>query len=282
MIFLTGMFMTAIPWLIYFGMHGALGDLWTGYVYNNVFLYGNSTTISLIATVKSLIKNVLDAMLANWKFTFFMVVGAIWFLVSGRNHVLEKVNLMVLIGFTVLGVCWGVVQWQPYYALVFSVFSVFGWIAVIVCTEKYGNVLSRFERFLPCTALLIAMVLSVLTGNYTDQIGKEKNTLVQYQFAEYIEETEDATILNYGFQDSGFYTVCGITPQFKYFTRVNMQLPEAYEQQRELILNGQVDYVITRGFELEGDELTHYDKIMEQEAEYEGICYQYVLYMKRS
>jgi hypothetical protein len=189
---------------------------------------------------------------------------------------------MVLIGFTVLGVCWGVVQWQPYYALVFSVFSVFGWIAVIVCTEKYGNVLSRFERFLPCTALLIAMVLSVLTGNYTDQIGKEKNTLVQYQFAEYIEETEDATILNYGFQDSGFYTVCGITPQFKYFTRVNMQLPEAYEQQRELILNGQVDYVITRGFELEGDELTHYDKIMEQEAEYEGICYQYVLYMKRS
>lgn len=35
------MLATLIPWLVYFGIHGALDDWYRCYVYNNIFLYSD-------------------------------------------------------------------------------------------------------------------------------------------------------------------------------------------------------------------------------------------------
>ena len=211
LVFLGGMFATAVPWLIYFGVNGALGDLWRGYVYDNIFLYGDSDPVSAFAVIKSMVKNVLDAFLANWKYSPFIVGGVLWFLISRKQKALEKWNLAAIIVFTTLGICWGVVQWQPYYALVFSLFASFGVAALLLLLVRLRIPLKTEgrRRSVALTAMLaVGVVFCYLTGNYTDQIGRDKDTLVQYQFASIVKETENATLLNYGFLDGGFYTAC--------------------------------------------------------------------------
>ena len=38
---LAGFFLATLPWLVYFGVNGALGDWFTAYFYNNIFLYSS-------------------------------------------------------------------------------------------------------------------------------------------------------------------------------------------------------------------------------------------------
>ena len=68
---------------------------------------------------------------------------------------------------------------------------------------------------------------------------------MQYQVAEIIHETPDATLLNYGFMDAGFFTAAGIAPSEKFFHSSNVDMPEKREEQMRCIENGLVDYVVT-------------------------------------
>ena len=76
-------------------------------------------------------------------------------------------------------------------------------------------------------------------------ITYKKTDLPQYQFAEIIGRKKDATLLNYGFLDGGFYTTTGIVPNCKFFCRLNMWLDEMDETQNEYVENGKVDFVVT-------------------------------------
>lgn len=65
-------------------------------------------------------------------------------------------------------------------------------------------------------------------------------------------------MLNYGFLDSGFYTAADKLPVGKYFARINLSyeaLPEMYDEQRELVKSGKVDFVIVRALKDEGEDI---------------------------
>ena len=57
----------------------------------------------------------------------------------------------------------------------------------------------------------------------------------------------DATLLNYGFMDAGFYTAAGLVPNVKYFHQTNVPLEEMLAEQERYLREGLCDYVITRG-----------------------------------
>ena len=280
LVFLAGMSVTVIPWLLYFGWNSALTDLFKVYFYDNIFVYGSGEPLQLSRILRSMISNVIRAFRSNGKYSVFVVAGLLWHSFSGKNTLWEKGNVLALFSFMVFGICWGVVQWQPYYPLVIAIFAVLGFSATGAVLESRLKTIPK--RGSALVALVAAVVLCVWTGNYTDQIGREKSELVQYQFADQIMETEDATLLNYGFLDSGFYTVCGNVPDFKYFCRINIPLAAVFKTQEKLVLFGEVDYVITRGFVLQGKELRCYEKIAHTKSTYEGIEYDYYLYRNRA
>ena len=70
---------------------------------------------------------------------------------------------------------------------------------------------------------------------------------MQYQFAELVNRTPNATLLNYGFMDAGFYTACDIAPSVKYFHQTNVPLEEMLSEQERYVAEGVTDYVVTRG-----------------------------------
>ena len=69
---------------------------------------------------------------------------------------------------------------------------------------------------------------------------------MQYQLAKVINETPNATLLNYGFMDAGFFTAAGIAPSVKFFHSSNVNMPEKSEEQLRYIREGLVDYVVVR------------------------------------
>ena len=110
-------------------------------------------------------------------------------------------------------------------------------------------------------------------------LGMDKSEMPQYKFQKMICKSENPTLLNYGFLDGGFYTVCDIVPSEKFFCQLNIKLPEMEDSLRQAILEGRVQFVVTRN-EILHDE--KYQQIEEAEFPFEGKIWVYRLYERKS
>ena len=110
----------------------------------------------------------------------------------------------------------------------------------------------RFHLLKSLTLFLVFCLTGcALCSNCFPFYKLEKSRYPQFQFASYIRNSgiENPTLLNYGFIDQGFYLAAEISPINKYFCRVNIPynaLPEMYDQQKELIDQKSVDFVVVR------------------------------------
>ena len=106
-------------------------------------------------------------------------------------------------------------------------------------------------------------------------MGEKKENLPQYQFKTIIEQDENPTLLNYGFLDGGFYTVCNIIPESKAFCKVNITSLKTAELQLQYVQEGIYDFVVTRDNILESP---LYNLIAESSYYFEGEVHPYYLY----
>ena len=72
----AGVVLISLPVLFYFGFHGALSELWTAYFYNNIFLYGNSSSLrDVVHNLLSGAASMLTFNDATILLTFFAVIS---------------------------------------------------------------------------------------------------------------------------------------------------------------------------------------------------------------
>ena len=111
-------------------------------------------------------------------------------------------------------------------------------------------------------------------------IFKKKEDTVQYKFAKIINEKENATLLNYGFLDGGFYLAADILPEFKYFCQLNIPLDEMYEETERYIEEGIPDFVVMKVWYLNENELQSdkYREVARESAKFRENEVEYVLY----
>lgn len=240
---------------LYFLITGALGDLFTVYFYNNIFLYAKEPEQSRLATIITCLKNTLKL---NKSYTLLFVPAAIWAVVRAVKDIRLLLLLALSAGGLTLGTYWG--GWgMPYYGLVFAVFALFGLLAVgealrLCRAERLLSLITRGSRGI---AAIWAAVLVVLMGivclnksGNTYLMSYEKEDIPQYQFAEIINETEDATLLNFGFLDGGFYFAADVVPTSRFFCLLNVNAPDMWQTMYRHVNQGLVDYVVTRDREL--------------------------------
>ena len=86
-IFLAGMAVPFIPWVIYFGRNHGLYEWYWGYVYINVFVYSNlnGEGPSLWERIYTLAKLLYWVMRKNMVYFAFVVPGVVWFII-GRGR----------------------------------------------------------------------------------------------------------------------------------------------------------------------------------------------------
>ena len=264
---LLGALLATLPWLLYFGLNSAIGD-WLGvYLYDNLFRYQDTPALGLVARGKAMVWAGLMWVLGNPLYTVPMLLGLLW-LPFGRKTIARATGAPEAMGDGQTAGA-GISRWEitllwsgfatlalgvfiggksyVYYGLILAAFLPFAALPVCLCLRRLPVATGGVRMAALCGCAVLAGALGLwLTPNRADFLKPRADTM-QYRFAAIVNQTPDATLLNYGFMDAGFYTACGITPSVKYFHQTNVNLPEMYEEQARYIAEGVTDYVVTRG-----------------------------------
>jgi len=293
-LFLLGMVTAAIPWLIYFGLNNAIYDWIQSYVIINIT--GYSQPMSLIDRVK-FIFYVLYEFRYRPMVVGLMGLGLFIFLTVKKysKTAIEKIGIALSFILLLITV-YGGGQARKYYFVIFAPLFIFGIIVLLgLYNDAYGPIKSK--KVLSAIAVLIiigSLSLVYLTNQNVYMMKIDKEDLVQYKYAEIINETENATLLNYGFLDSGFFTTTGIVPSTRFAHQPNFdysRYPEIRDEQNRYIREAITDYVVypIRVQDYGGaitipnliPHLTeNYEFIRDDIQEYEGVEYRYLLFRK--
>lgn len=289
--FLLGVAVVSGVVLIYFALHGAVGDLFTVYFYNNIFLYAEEAEDSRLKIIWQCLESAINY---NTNFGWMIVAGVLWLLLKREGH--WKAGLMTILCFIglTLGTYWGGKPWD-YYGLVFAAFCIFGLIVVAEFLQRSTQIFDLWHRFLPAhfvtvavamTLLLSILLTGTLKSNQNLYLSKyEKEDTVQYRFAEKIQTVENPTLLNYGFLDGGFYFASGATPACRYFCYFNINPPEMWTEQNACITSGEADFIVTRQYKLDayGIDISKYELVDEASHPFDkNYSYTYYLYQRVS
>ena len=233
--FLAGMLLPIAAWCVYFALNGALGDFYTAYIHNNVFLYSDETR-----TVMDAARDIWSAVRSNVLWVLLAGIGMLAFFVNRRERPALRLAVlcMAVCAFAavfLLGRTW------PYSPLVLSVFA----FAHIPSAPGPVDRLKRqaAKRLSASFSCVLALAVAVwLSPNaYLRFVPKEE--LAQTRLAAYVHE--GATLLQYSHLDDGLYLAANRLPQQKYFVRLNVNLPEMDDELDRYVREAIPDYVLT-------------------------------------
>jgi len=243
----AGFGLATLPWVVYFGVNGALLDWLKVYLYDNLFLYSTNEGLSLAGRLKAIAVCGADWLISNPAYTVLIVLGLIWFAAVRRR---EGAALWCMAALGALGTFIGGKSY-PYYGLALAACAPAGLIPLGIWLEKRmakPRAAAAAGAAAAAVCIALAPVLSPnMHADYGAPFGTPREETMQYRVAALIREAPDASLLNYGFMDAGFFTAAGLSPQVKYFHQTNVPLEEMLVEQRRYISEGLCDYVVTRG-----------------------------------
>ena len=238
----------SIPILIYLAATSTLSDMFTVYFYNNMFSYQSlnggipifgKLPYSLILTIMKLYTNHVMAAL---------IFSAIFYLSSLKDKRYITFYSVTFVT-TAFFVFFGDSQ-MFYYIFGLSAFALPGIIPWILLVRKAlaPKDSRRLLTAISAAALLSFCVYAFSVSCATFEILTKKSDLPSYKFASYMDTSENVSILNFDFPDSGFYSAAGSVPTEKYYCKYNLDdvLPEIMSSRIQAIAECRVEYVITR------------------------------------
>jgi hypothetical protein len=313
-IFLFGMLIATIPWIIYFAIKGALYDWFHVYIYLNVFVY--SEKLPMLQRIYNMFKIIYNHMLSNPYCGIMSALGSAGFIVM-KSRWIEKLNVIMLAGFTALLIFIGGVELQ-YYSLPLWTFAVLGGIAIGRVAEYLinysiynkssrsninvvddnevsfdksdensfndnGTLVKRKGYALRIVkgicAVMLACIISYTTSMNTFFMKYQRDDIWIYHFTDIIENSgiDNPTLINMGCFDAGLYTTCGIVPTCRFFQTQTIKISDVGEVQNDFIINGKTDFVLARDYI--PDYIDNHYSLLEQEywqqSGYDCVFYLY-------
>lgn len=275
-----GVAAVSLPVLIYFAVNGAIEELFRVYFYDNMFLYsdgsqGESFLAKIYGVFLNTAKGVYYAAKKNILHAILVLFGFMYELIKDGRKMFA--NYLMLTVFTALFI-FGGGRHYDYYALPLCVFSLHGFIFAAEKTEAFLNKKRKVILTISTAiSVILSTALSLLICPNVKSMLVPKEELAQYKFREIINETKNPTLLNYGTLDNGFYTVCNIVPNCKYFCNLNLPLDGIKIAQDEYVSSGRTDYVVTRGKKYQFE---NYSLVSSATSDYKGGKRTYYLYKK--
>lgn len=240
-VFIITFLVITVPILLYFVVNNAVGDLYTAYFYNNIFLYKNIGESIPITGILPYTLIVMVLKLGDNPYLAVMIVISLVFFILKRNFSELLAYIMLLI-FTVIFIFQGsLIGFYYIFALATFTFPALAGIEMVLTRLRIRSI-----AIFPLSVGLV--VLAFIVSFATDNISVKEEDLPQFAFADYMKDYPDATLLNYNFLDQGFYMVSGITPSEKYFCRLNIDkvYDEARMSKEEAVEERRVDFIVTR------------------------------------
>ncbi|MCM1303638.1 MAG: hypothetical protein NC306_05910 [Butyrivibrio sp.] len=300
-IFLGVMLATTVPWLIYFGVNGAIRDWLGAYLWDNIFGYaewgGEGSPLHRIgAAVGNIISSLKDR--ENRTYSFFVALGALTCVCCPARILSWKEKAaLAFMGLAMgIGIFIGETK-HDYYGLPLSVFSMFGGMGLVMLS---GVLCGPLRRWLNAAAgpLYAAFCVMMLAGcawvsfrisPNTYLLSVDREQMPQFCFAKIIREHPDQSVLNYGFLDGGFYTVLDQVPEERAFCILNRNPDQMLAEQNTYVREGRTHFLVTwKAYAASEEELRELPVVSERYElvdhlyfEFEGDIRTYALYERR-
>lgn len=254
--FLLGMLLSSVPWLIWFGVEGALSDMLRVYLYENIFGYVSRKYPVIVQIGAGMVRGIMD----NKPMTAVMLLGLVLVLTAPKDRMSwREKGFLVLSAASTAVMVYGGGRRYAYYYFAFAPFVGFALMAVGPIRLWISARLSRRGRALKpglpwkraLSAVLCAAVLALSAGyayrHFRDAryIGLPWSLTPQGKFGAYIRESEDRTLLSLHLLDSGFYMAADVQPVNYYFCLLNNYEDRAMADQMAVIEAQRVHFLVT-------------------------------------
>lgn len=233
-VFLAGMLLPVAAWCAYFAAHGALGDFYTAYIHNNVFLYSDETR-----TLMDVVRDIWHAIRSNLLWMIPVGCAKVLLLLDRKESLRLKLSLMSMAACAFAAVFFLGRTW-PYSPLTLSVFA-FAGVGMICSAIRLNSCALRRAFCAVCCVLAVAVAVLCSPNAYLRGVPLEN--LAQAHLAQYIHE--GATLLQYSHLDDGLYLTADRLPQQKYFVRLNVHYDEMDAELDRYVREAIPDYVLT-------------------------------------
>ena len=289
-VYLLGMFIATLPWIIYFGINRAIGSWFNVYIYKNAFEYSKKITFSeRIGLFFDIIKN---HALNNTAVFVLIFIGMVAFLVmmfyyavtGEKNYYNIPVSIIEVLGygalffFLILGIFIGGVS-LPYYSFPINGFIVFGFIPICYIIEQFME--KRTGYGLGVAAIFVSALMCWFLSVNVRSWDLKRDDLWLYHFRDYIVSTgiEDPGLINEYCFDVGLYTVLNTEPICYYFQTQTLNMQEVLDYQKQYLHSGEADFVVTCDYEAEGIG-DRYDLVMKEQCTFYRFDHTYYLYQR--
>ncbi len=278
-LFLAGMALASLPWMIYFGVNGALKDLFQVYIVKNLTGYRRKGSV-----LYGILRGNWHGVRRNPGIALAIASAGLSALVSRRFPWRAKICLFAMMA------CTGAFAYinGRFYRYMFYVWAYIVPLALVPLLNLAEWLAARrriLARLGVAAAAAVACCASVLNANMIAKISFPKEKLVQTVFADVINQTEDPTLLNCDFQDGGFYGAAGVEPITRWFCMINLDGGEWRWDHASIVENGKADYVVVCNSSLTELEIdgSKYEQVMHMKDEYLApeANAEYTLYRRR-
>ncbi len=293
-VYLVGMLFATFPWIVYFGVNGAIDDWMYVYIYKNVFEYSKKVSLGERAY---LFYDIIKNHALNNKLVFiFVFVGIAYFIASAIHtavkgsesrlflelKISELVNLGMLLFFLVLVIFIGGVS-LPYYIFPMNAFVLFGFVPLGFFFKDIleDNAEGRLLALISGCSVIIAFVICWFLSVNVKSIKLSEDDLFLFKFRNYIEKSgvEDPGIIVEFTFDVGLYTVLDVEPICYYYQTQTLNMDEVIEYQKQYLHSGEADFVVTKDTEAEGIG-DRYDLVMQDRCVFHDFDHVYYLYQR--
>ena len=230
--FLAGMLLPVLLWCAYFAAHDALGDAYTAYIHNNVFLYSDETR-----TAMDVLHDIWAAARDNALWVLAAAGGLLALLTDRRERLALRLAVLCMAACAFAAVFFVGRTWA-YSPLALCVFAFVG-------PGRLGRQLSALleKKGVCAAACALALAIALLLSPNAYLRGEDRENLAQTRLARFVHE--GATLLQYSHLDDGMYLTTGTLPQQKYFVRLNVNYEEMYAELDRYVAEAIPDYVLT-------------------------------------
>ena len=274
--FLLGCLALSAAVVGWFALKGAVSDLWQVYFVDNLAQYSKNIRGGQYDAP-------LPNLLNNLPWSIPGALGLAWLTVYLKKYGWEALASWLGAAGLFVFTYWSGRRY-PYYALVLAVFAPLGLGAAgaligFLTKNVKPRIMSTVSIAFSCACLLAGPWICLQLSQNTYLMEVRKEDMPPYRFAEIIRESDDRTLLNYGFLDGGFYLAAGVQPSDRFFCTLNIDLPEMEASLKESIEQGKTAFVITRSRKLRNSKV--YQLIDEASLEFEGRTWEYNLYRRK-
>ncbi len=251
MIFLGGMVLAVVPWIVYFAAKGALHDFINTYFVLNATAYPKAEGLGIISRILEPLRSLGENLVISPVLFILGFLGIFLFAVTKiftEKKFFSRISVPFVCCLGLYIIYFGI-RYYNYYFVPMSAFTVFSFIAVSRLLSKITKSKSQLISVILCVVIIPTTVIASNYCNLSSKFALRKGEeTVQAKAAEYINlHNPDGKVLNYGSLDSGIYLAVKQVPQFKHFEQQNLlydKYPENIDEQNKYISDSLADYVV--------------------------------------